>query len=65
MSGELKMFIYCFDLDEKNKLQQSLKLYKESNIDNKQCWIFIIKDEKFNFNLIDKSKCVVSNRMTF
>jgi len=59
------MFIYCFDLDEKNKLQQSLKLYKESNIDNKQCWIFIVKDKKFNFNLIDKSKCVVTNRMMF
>jgi len=60
------MFIYCFDLEEKNKLQQSNKLLKESNIDNKQCWIFAIdKEKKFNFNTIDKSKCIVTNRMMF
>jgi hypothetical protein len=60
------MFVYCFDLEEKNKLQQSLKLFKESNIDNKQCWIFFIdKEKKFNFSEIDKSKCVISDRMIF
>lgn len=60
------MFIYCFDLDEKNKLEKQLKLYRESNIDNKQCWIFAIdKENKFNFNSIDKSKCFVSNRLNF
>lgn len=60
------MFIYCFDLDEKNKLQKQLKLYRESNIDNKQCWIFAIhQDNKFNFNSIDKSKCFISNRLSF
>ncbi len=65
MSGESKMFVYCFDLEEKNKLQQSLNLFKESNIDNKQCWIFIIKDEKFNFSEIDRSKCMISDRLRF
>jgi len=61
------MFIYCFDEQEKNKLQKqlNLKLYKESNIDNKQCWIFLIDNNKFNFKSIDKSKCIVSNKMTF
>lgn len=59
------MFIYCFDSQEKEKLQKQLKLFKESNIDNKQCWVFIIDNNKFNFESIDKSKCVVSNRMTF
>jgi len=59
------MFIYCFDSQEKDKLQKQLKLFKESNIDNKRCWIFLIDNNKFNFESIDKSKCVVSNRMTF
>ena len=66
MSGESKMFVYCFDLEEKNKLQQSLKLYKESNIDNKQCWIFAIdKEKKFNFESVDKSKCVITDKISF
>ena len=59
------MFIYCFDEQEKNKLQKQLNLYKESNIDNKKCWIFIVKDKKFNFNLIDRSKCIISDRLRF
>lgn len=60
------MFIYCFDLEEKNKLQKQLKLFRESNIDNRQCWIFAIqKDNKFNFNSIDKSKCIITNKLTF
>ena len=66
MSGESKMFIYCFDLEEKNKLLKQLKLYRESNIDNKQCWIFAIhQDNKFNFSEIDRSKCVISDRLRF
>jgi len=60
------MFIYCFDLEEKNKLQKQLKLFRESNIDNKQCWIFTVQqNNKFNFNSIDKSKCLITNKMTF
>ena len=60
------MFIYCFDKQEKYKLQKELKLFQESKIDNKQCWIFIIDtNNKFNFNQIDKSKCVVSNKLMF
>jgi len=60
------MFIYCFDEQEKHKLQKELKLFQESKIDNKQCWIFIIDtNNKFNFNQIDKSKCVVSNKLMF
>ncbi len=58
------MFIYCFDQQEKIKLEKQLNLYKESNIDNKKCWIFLL-DGKFNFNSIDQSKCVVSKRMNF
>jgi len=59
-------FIYCFDEQEKYKLQEELKLFQESKIDNKQCWIFIIDtNNKFNFNQIDKSKCVVSNKLMF
>jgi len=59
-------FIYCFDEQEKHKLQKELKLFQESKIDNKQCWIFIIDiNNKFNFNQIDKSKCVVSNKLMF
>ncbi len=59
------MFIYCFDEQEKEKLQKQLNLFKESNIDNKKCWIFLMDNNKFNFENIDKSKCAVSNRMTF
>lgn len=60
------MFIYCFDLEEKNKLQKQLKLFRESNIDNRQCWIFAVQqNNKFNFNSIDKSKCFITNKMTF
>ena len=60
------MFIYCFDEQEKYKFQEELKLFQESKIDNKQCWIFIIDtNNKFNFNQIDKSKCVVSNKLMF
>ena len=59
-------FIYCFDEQEKRKLNKELKLFQESKIDNKQCWIFIIDtNNKFNFNQIDKSKCVVSNKLMF
>jgi len=59
-------FIYCFDEQEKHKLEKILKLFQESKIDNKQCWIFIIDtNNKFNFNQIDKSKCVVSNKLMF
>jgi len=63
------MFIYCFDKQEKDKLQKQLKLFQESNINNKQCWIFIIDEvnqvNKFSINNIDKSKCVVSDRLRF
>jgi len=60
------IFIYCFDEQEKYKLQKELKLFQESNIDNKQCWIFIIDtNNKFNFNKIDKSKCVISKKLMF
>lgn len=60
------MFIYCFDLEEKNKLQKQLKLFRESNIDNRRCWIFTIqKGDKFNFDCIDKSKCFFTNKLTF
>lgn len=60
------MFIYCFDEEEKNKLQCNLKLFKEQTIDNKPCWIFTVdSDCKFNFDTLDKSKCVVSNRLSF
>lgn len=60
------MFIYCFDENEKNKLQKQLTLYKESNIDNKKCWIFIAKNiNKFDFSQIDRSKCIISDRLRF
>ena len=60
-------FIYCFDEQEKLKLQsQQLKIFQETNIDNKKCWVFTIDaNNKFNFNQIDKSKCIISNKMTF
>ena len=60
------MFIYCFDNQEKNKLEKQLTLHKESNIDNKQCWIFIVKNiYKFDFSQVDKSKCIISDRLRF
>jgi hypothetical protein len=60
------MFIYCFDEQEKTKLAKSLKLFKKSNVGGKPCWIFLIdKNNKFNFNEVDRSKCVISNRMNF
>jgi len=60
------MFIYCFDLKEKEKLQTQLKLFKESIVDNKQCWIFCIdKSNQFNFDCIDQTKCLITNKMIF
>ena len=60
------MFIYCFDEQEKEKLQKYLTLYKESNIDDKECWIFIVKNiNKFDFSQIDRSKCIISDRLRF
>lgn len=58
------MFIYCFDKQEKNKLEKQFQLFKESNIGNKQCWIFLMNNNS-NFSAIDQSKCVISNRMNF
>lgn len=60
------MFIYCFDEQEKNKLQEQLILHQETNIDNKKCWIFIFKNmNKFDFSQIDRSKCIISDRLRF
>ena len=60
------MFIYCFDEQEKNKLQEQFKLHQEINIDNKKCWIFIAKNiNKFDFSQIDRSKCIISDRLRF
>jgi hypothetical protein len=60
------MFIYCFDEQEKIKLAKQLKLFQETQVGEKRCWVFIInKGSKFNFSEIDKSKCVVSDRINF
>lgn len=60
------MFIYCFDKEEKNKLQKQLELYDESYINHRRCWIFVVDNiNKFNFNEVDKSKCIISNKLRF
>ena len=67
------MFICCFDQQYANTLKsnESLKLFKESNIGDTRCWIFVMDNKKddlksnFTFNDLDMSKCIVSNRMTF
>lgn len=62
------MFIYCFDEHEKNKLlnEKQLKLHQETNIDDKKCWIFVAdQGGKINFNEVDKSKCLMTNKMMF
>ncbi len=61
----VKLFVYCFDENEKNKLQKSLRLFGESIINNKQCWIFLLDNNKINFTSIDRSKCFITNRMAF
>jgi hypothetical protein len=59
------MFIYCFDEQERDRLQNLFKLHQESNIDNKKCWIFIMDKNKINFDQIDKSKCYITNKLVF
>jgi len=58
-------FVYCFDKDLADKLSLTLKLLKQEVMDNKACWIFIVDNNKFNFDELDKSKIIISNRLNF
>jgi hypothetical protein len=60
------MFLYCFDEQEIQKLQKSFKLHQETILDNKKCSIFVIdQSNKINFDKIDRSKCIVTNKLMF
>ncbi len=55
------MFIYCLDNELKNELIK--KGYKLLNqYDGKAVFLF---DKKFNFEKIDKSKFLISNKLNF
>ena len=56
------MFIYCVDNDLKQELiKQGFKLLKE---DDKGA-TFVFSELKFNFDKVDKSKYLFTNRLTF
>jgi len=58
------MFIYC--LDDKLKqdlLKQGFKLLNE--YDGKAVFIFDNSSAKFNFDKVDKSKYILSNKLNF
>jgi hypothetical protein len=59
------MFVYCFDEEEKMKLQKKFKIFKETQLGDKHCWVFLFNKDKFSLDDIDKSKCVVTERMNF
>lgn len=57
------MFIYCLDDELKNKLiKKGFKLLKEDG--NGAIFVFD-KNLKFNFEKVDKSKFLFTNRLTF
>lgn len=57
------MFIYCIDKELKNKLiKKGFKLLKED--ENGATFIFSEK-VKFDFNTVDKTKFLFTNRLTF
>lgn len=57
-------FAYCFDEILANKLLKTYKLLKQEVTNGEKCWIFIVND-KLNFNELDKSKIIISNRLNF
>lgn len=57
------MFIYCFDKELKQELiNKGFKLLKEDS--NGATFIFS-KGIKFNFDKVDKTKFLFTNRLTF
>lgn len=58
-------FVYCFDKTLADELSTKLKLFKTDIIDGKPCWIFVVDNNKINFNELDKSKIIISNRLNF
>lgn len=60
------MFIYCFDKEEKEKLDKTLILLSHKNLADKDCWIFAIpKNSKFKYKELDTSKCLISKKLKF
>ena len=57
--------VYCFDENLANKLSATSKLLKQDIVNNKNCWVFIIDNNKLNFSELDKSKIIISNRLNF
>lgn len=58
-------FVYCFDKILADKLSLTLKLLKKDIVDNKECWIFTADNNKLQFDELDKTKFIVSNRLNF
>lgn len=57
------MFIQCFDKELKNKLIKSgFKLLKE---DSSQATFLVDKNIKFNFDSVNKTKVLFTNKLTF
>ncbi len=57
------MFIYCLDNSLKNELINTG--FKLLNQDKDKAVFLLNKDLKFNFNKVDKSKFLFTNRLTF
>lgn len=58
-------FVYCFDKTLADELSVKLKLFKTDTVNEKPCWIFIGDNNKLQFNELDKSKVIISNRLNF
>jgi len=57
--------VYCFDKNLADKLSTSSKLLKQEIVDGKECWIFIADNKNINFEELDKSKVIISNKLNF
>lgn len=56
------MFICCFDKNLRDKLIESgLMILKDDQ--NKS--VFVLDKQKFNFEGVDKTKFIITNRLTF
>lgn len=59
------MFIYCFDINEKNKLLlQGFNYICECQLGNHVAYVFEF-DKKFSISNYDKKKFILTNKMYF
>lgn len=61
----MNKFIMCFDEETKEILEsQGCRQLYCKQIDDKQCWVYQ-NSNKLNFDKIDGSKVILTNRLNF